>query len=102
MITASGYREVVRNTLQGFITLTLSPSGILLKECTYHVRPDGRRWVGLPSKPQIDADGRHRKDPASGKALYTSIVEISGKAERERFEKAGIEAIDKLLGRGTP
>jgi hypothetical protein len=65
MITASDWRSISKNTLQGFVTLTLSPSGIVLKECSLHARPDGKRWVALPSRPQIDAAGRHRKDPTS-------------------------------------
>jgi hypothetical protein len=69
MITASDFREVVRNTLRGFMILTLSPSGIRLRECALHEK-DGKRWIGLPSKPQLDAEDRHRIDPATGKNVF--------------------------------
>jgi hypothetical protein len=82
--------------LQGFCTLTIEPAGIVLHECALHEK-SGKRWVGLPGKPQIDRDGQPRKDPATGKALYTPIVEI-GKATRDRFQAAALEAIDRLLG----
>ena len=101
MITASEWREVVKNTLRGFCVLTLSPSGLVLRDCTLHER-DGKRWVCLPSKPQIDSEGRQRKDPNSGRALWTPVVEIPGRAERERFQAAALAAIDKLLDRGKP
>ena len=98
MITASEWRAVTKNTLAGFCVLTLSPSGIVLRDCALHER-DGKRWVSLPSKPQIDSEGRQRKDPNSGKVLWTPVVEIRGKAERERFQAAALAAIDKLRGR---
>jgi len=60
MIEASEWRAVAKNTLQGFCVLSLSPSGLVLRDCALHER-DGKRWVSLPSKPQIDADGRQRK-----------------------------------------
>ena len=89
------------STLLYFCSLHLSPSGLVLRDCTLHEKPDGSRWVGLPGKPQIDAEGRHRKDATTGKALYTPIVEIAGKEERQRFQQAALAAIDKLLGRGA-
>jgi hypothetical protein len=98
MITASDFREITKNTLRGFCVLTLSPSGLVLRDCALHDR-DGKRCVSLPSKPQIDSAGQLRKDPNSGKPLYASIVEIPGRAERERFQRAALAAIDALRGR---
>jgi hypothetical protein len=95
MITASDFREITKNTLRGFCVLTLSPSGLVLRDCALHDR-DGKRWVSLPSKPQIDSAGQLRK---RGKPLYASIVEIPGRAERERFQRAALAAIDALRGR---
>jgi len=98
MIAASDWREVVKNSLQGFCVLTLSPSGIVLRDCALHER-DGKRWISLPSRPQLDSEGRHRKDPATGKALWLPVVEIKGKAERERFQNTALAAVDKLRGK---
>jgi hypothetical protein len=95
-IIASNWRPVVKNSLRGFCTLTIDPAGIVLHECSLHEKGD-KRWVGLPGKPQIDRDGQQRKDPTTGKPLYTPIVEI-GKATRERFQAAALEAIDQLIG----
>jgi hypothetical protein len=100
MIAASDWRPMQRNTLRGFLTLTLQPSGFVLRECSLHEN-DGKRWVGLPSKPQIDTDGHHRKDAATGKPLYAPVVEIAGKVAREQFQSAALAAVDKLLGRGS-
>jgi hypothetical protein len=99
-IDASDWRPMQRNTLLGFLTLTLTPSGIVLRECSLHVKGE-KRWIGLPSKPQMDAEGRHRTDPDTGKKLYNPIVEIAGKEQRERFQKAALAAADRLLGKGS-
>jgi hypothetical protein len=53
---ASDWRPHASNTLRGFFNLTL-PSGLVFNDYTYHEQGD-KRWVGLPGKPQIDADGR--------------------------------------------
>jgi hypothetical protein len=97
IITASEWRPLERNTLKGFLTLAL-PSGLTLRECSLHEK-HGRRWVGLPSRPQIDAMGRHRSDPA-GKRLYLPIVEIPDRGQRERFQRAALAAVDRLLEKG--
>jgi hypothetical protein len=103
MIAASDWRPVTKDnsSLRGFCALSLSPSGILLHGAALHERGD-RRWVALPGRPQLDAEGRHRKDPTTGKPLWTPVVEIRGKDERERFQAAALAAIDKLLDRGSP
>jgi hypothetical protein len=100
MISASDWRPQKQNTLRGFVTLQLAPSGIVLYECMLHEMPDGRRWIGLPSRPQLDQEKRQRKDPVTGKLLWTPIVKIAGKDEKARFEKAALAAIDRLLGKG--
>jgi hypothetical protein len=100
MIRASNWRPLDRHSLQGFVTLTLEPSGIVLHDCTLHGKGD-REWIGLPGKPQVDRDGQPRKDPATGKALYIPVVSIPDKAARERFQTAALAAVRQLLG-GAP
>ena len=97
MIRATGWRPMERGSLKGFITLCFAPSGLVLHDCTLHYK-DGKDWIGLPGKPQIDRDGQHRKDPATGKPLYVAVVEIQGKEARERFQAAALAAVHQLLG----
>jgi hypothetical protein len=94
-ITASDWVPRQSNTLRGFCNLRL-PSGLVLRDCSVHQQGD-RRWVGLPGKPQIDSEGRHRTD-AAGKRLYVPTVEIPDPARRERFQAAALAAVDRLLG----
>jgi hypothetical protein len=94
---ASGWRTLLSGTLQGFITLTL-PSGLVLNDCTLHQKGN-RRWIGLPGKPKLE-DGRHRIDPATGKRLYTPVVEIPARAVRDKFRAQALAAVDRLLHPG--
>jgi hypothetical protein len=99
MIRASDWRPMPRNTLRGFVTLTLEPSGLRLHDCALHRNGD-REWIGLPGKPQINRDGQQRKDPTTGKALYTPLVEVPDKDARERFQRAALAAVHELLDGG--
>jgi hypothetical protein len=97
MITATDWRPRVSNTLQGFVNLALDPSGLVLRDCTLHQKSE-RRWVGLPGKLQVDAEGRARKDPTTAKPLYSPVVEIPDRECRDRFQAAALAAIDLLHG----
>lgn len=72
----------------------------MLRECSLH-EGSGKCWIGLPPKPRIDSTGQHQVDQGTGKKRYSPVVEIAGKAERERFQAAAIEAVDKLLAKGA-
>jgi hypothetical protein len=101
MIQALDWRPFERATLRGFCTLELEPSGIVLRDCTLHETGD-RTWVGLPRKPVINAEGHVEKDPASGKTRYQPVVEITGKENRERFQRAAVAAVRALIERRAP
>lgn len=91
---ASNWRPLERGTLRGFFDLRL-PSGLTIRECTYHEKGDSR-WVGLPGRPQIDAGGRQRIDPATGKKAYVAVVELA-RERREAFQLQALTAIDGML-----
>jgi hypothetical protein len=95
-IVATDWRAAEnRGSVSGFVTLRL-PSGLVLRDCTFHQQGE-RQWIGLPGKPQIDAAGLHCIDPTTGKRLYLPIVEIPDRGQRERFQRAALAAVDRLL-----
>lgn len=96
MIRASDFKTLERNTLRGFLTLTLEPSGLVLRECSLH-KMNEKEWIGLPGKPQLDKEGRHRTDD-KGKKLYVPVVELKDKATYARFQEAALVAVHTLLG----
>jgi hypothetical protein len=91
---ASGWRPHSSGSLQGFFNLRLA-SGLCLNDLTLHEQGD-RRWVGLPGKPQIDSEGRHRVGD-NGKKLYTPVVEIPDRERRDKFTAEALAAVDRML-----
>jgi hypothetical protein len=83
---ATDWKPLRKNTLQGFCTITL-PSGLRIKECSFHER-DGKRWVGLPGRPWQKPDG------ATG---YVSFLDFSNNQAKDRFQQFALAAIDTLL-----
>jgi hypothetical protein len=94
---ASAWRPVLSGTLQGFFTLRLG-SGLVLNDCTLHQKGN-RRWIELPAKPQLE-DGRHRRDPETGRGLYVAVVEIPDREVRDKFNEQALAAVDRMLGTG--
>jgi hypothetical protein len=90
---ARDFRMVEKNTLKGFFTLELD-SGLILHECALHEK-DGKPWVGLPAKPQIDAEGHHRIG-ADGKKQYTPDIEFVSKKLRDAFSAQAVKAVQAL------
>jgi hypothetical protein len=95
-MVASDWRAVERN--KGFFNLKLR-SRFKFNDCSLHEQ-GGRRWVGLPGKPQLDETGKHRTDPTTGKKLYTSIIQLN-RERRERFQAEALAAVDVILD-GVP
>jgi hypothetical protein len=75
-------------SLQGFFTATL-PSGMTLHDLTYHRREDGARWIGMPARSYVAADGDTR---------WQRLVDFIDKSTFSRFQKQALAALDRLLG----
>jgi hypothetical protein len=85
----SNWKPFEKNTLRGFLTLTL-PSGLILHNCTFHRKGDSR-WLGLPAQRFTKPDGT---------TSYTPQVEFVDRAASDRFQTAALQAIDRYLGSG--
>src|SRR5215469_16307556 len=75
-------KQVRRRTLIGFATVEFGALRII--DCPVHQYEGGKSWLALPSRPQLDEDGRHRRDP-SGKLLYQPVIEWRDRAANQRF-----------------
>jgi len=62
-----------------------------IREGTVH-ESHGKRWIGLPAKPQITRDGQVRRDERH-KTLYAPVIEFLDKPTRDAFSQRAIAAL---------
>jgi hypothetical protein len=84
------FRPLAKGALRGFATVEL-PIGLKLIDCPVLVGRNGP-FVRLPSKPQVDKEGRQKTD-ASGKPAYTPTLEWNSRELGDRFSQAVVMAI---------
>jgi hypothetical protein len=90
-IKVEAFKAVRSNTLFGFADLVIPEMHLRIREATVH-ESHGRRWVGLPAKPQVTRDGTvHRDD--RGKTAYSPVIEFLDKPTRDAFSQRAIEAL---------
>ena len=80
------FKQMRKNSLRGFIEAEL-PSGMCLRDLTYHVHEDGRRWIGYPSR-QYERDG---------KTEYMNLVYFPDKEVHRKFQEKLLAALDQYL-----
>jgi hypothetical protein len=90
-IRVLAFKPLRSNTLFGFVDLVIPDISLEIYEATVH-QSGGRRWIGLPAKPQIDRDGRVRRDDR-GKVLYTPVLRLCDNIVRDAFSERVIEAL---------
>jgi hypothetical protein len=90
-ITCSDFRQVRRNTLRGFVSVTVDELKLTVHDVALHEKGDAR-WASLPAKPQIK-DGGLVKDAATGKIAYVPVLEFTDRTVRDAFSRAVIDAV---------
>jgi hypothetical protein len=86
-ISVSDWKAYQKNTLLGFLPLTL-PSRLLLHNCSLH-QENGARWIGLPSRQYTKGDGS---------TSFMPLIDFTTKEARQRFQTAALEAVDRHMG----
>jgi DNA-binding cell septation regulator SpoVG len=84
------WRPVTKGSLRGFATVEL-PIGLKLHDVLVFVGRNGA-WASLPSKAQIDRDGR-QKTEANGKAMYAPVLEWRSRDLSDRFSEAVVALV---------
>jgi hypothetical protein len=100
-IVAIEWRKTVSGTLRAFFTISMTPPGLVLKDCSYHEH-GGRRWVCLPVKPLLDSGRTSAHPSGDGRKNHRSVAQIATRSARDQFHRDALAAIDKLDGRGPP
>jgi len=84
----TAWREVRRGaTLQGFFAIELR-SGLKIFDIAFHKRPDGQKWLGLPSR-SYEKDG--------GGTAWSPLIGFISKAVQEKFTIAALAALDMFF-----
>lgn len=87
-VIISNARKVTKGSLLGFFDVEL-PSGLKLNGCTLLEKKDGSgRFVGLPSKEWMKADGTKS---------YQPVVEFVDREARDKFMALVLPAAEKAL-----
>jgi hypothetical protein len=84
------WKPLAKNSLRGFATIEL-PIGLKISDIPVLVS-HGKAWASLPSKPQLDKDGQHKRD-VNGKPAYAPILEWRDRDLSDRFSAAVIDLI---------
>jgi len=82
-IKVSSFRACRKNTLLGFVTLTL-PSSLVIHDCAVHRKNDSR-WIGLPAREYAKHDGTKGWAP---------VLEFADSDARKRFQWAAMQALE--------
>ncbi|MGA8758892.1 MAG: hypothetical protein WB611_21795 [Stellaceae bacterium] len=96
-----GWRRLRQGKLFGFAEIEL-PIGLKLYDVPVLRGQDGQPWAAMPTKPQVDRDGHHRRDD-TGKPAYARVVEWRSRRLEEAFSKRVVGLVrqaypDDLVG----
>lgn len=79
------FKPYRKNTLRGYVDVELG-IGLQITGLTLH-GDSGERWIGMPSKPVLDTDGRHVAGP-DGKKPWAKILSWRDRRLGDAFGKA--------------
>jgi hypothetical protein len=85
-----GWRPLTKGSLRGFASIEL-PIGLKIFDVPVLVGKNGP-WASLPSKPQIDREGR-QKTGADGKAAFSPVLEWRDRDLANRFSEAVVALV---------
>jgi hypothetical protein len=89
-IKCESFRPRRTAALRGFCDVLLVETGLHIRDVGLFEK-DGRRWVMLPGRPQINREGHPLKDQ-DGKVKYATILHFECEA-RDKFTDAVIRAV---------
>jgi hypothetical protein len=91
-VICTAWKPFERNTLKGFADLHLRDARLKVCGCAVHEK-NGKHWVQLPARPQLDANRELVKD-RTGKVQYAKVMEFDSREVADRFSEAALRAIE--------
>ena len=89
-VTCVEWKPITKNTLRGFCTVDFKELRLKIHEIAVHEK-DSRRWVALPSKPQM-RDGQPILNE-NGKPAYSNLMTFDSREIGDAFSRAVIDAV---------
>lgn len=83
-IEITSFEPYRKNTLQGFLSVRLTETGLEIRDLALH-KKNGKRWVQLPAKPY--------KKPDGGKG-WSYILNFHKKEHFNKFQEVTLKALD--------
>ena len=93
-VLCTAWKPYEKNTLRGFADLWLRAVRLHVRGCAVHEK-NGKRWVQLPARPQLDTAHNLVRD-AAGKIQYATILQFDDREVADRFNAAALEAIGEF------
>ena len=94
-VVCTSWKPFERNTLKGFADLWLRAARLNIHGCAVHEK-NGRRWIQLPAKPQLDKDHNLVRDEG-GKVQYAKVMEFDSREVADHFSEAAMKAIETFI-----
>jgi len=79
------------HSLFGFIDVVIPEIRLRIREASVH-QSNGRRWIGLPARAQIDREGQVRHD-GRGRIAYASVIQFTDRDTGDAFSERAIAAL---------
>ena len=79
------------NSLFGFIDIVVPEMHLRIREATVH-ESHGKRWIGLPAKPQLSREGTARRDER-GRITYRAVLQFTDRATGDAFSERAIAGL---------
>jgi hypothetical protein len=89
-ITLTAWKPMRKGSLRGFATVEFSH--MTLFEVPV-LSSSGKHWAALPSKPVVDAEGRHVVK--EGKRCYTPVLQWKSRDISDRFSSAVVGLVEQ-------
>ena len=90
-IEVQAFTPHYKNSLRGFASIVIPELHLRINDLSIH--ESGRsRWVGMPARASLDADGVAMRD-ARGKVCYFPVLAFTDAETRDRFGKRVIEEL---------
>ncbi len=91
-VICTAWKAYEKNTLKGFADLWLRAARLNISGVAVHEK-NGRRWVQLPARPQLDKDRNLVRD-SDGKVQYGKVIDFDSREVADRFNAAALKAIE--------